>query len=51
MYNIMDDVTPLKAAVEAAWEAVPDELCTKLMLSMPSKLQKVLHSGGAYIDM
>jgi len=41
----------LQAAVDEAWEAVPPEMLTKLMLGMPERLQKVKDLNGDYIDM
>lgn len=41
----------LQAAVDEAWEALPAEMLTKLMLGMPERLRKVKDLNGGYINM
>jgi DDE superfamily endonuclease len=41
----------LKDAVQAAWDAVPETMCSDLMHSMPRRLQRVIAKKGAYIGM
>jgi len=41
----------LQAAVDEAWEAVPDDMLTKLLLGMPQRLEEVTDANGGYIDM
>ena len=50
-YNLQE-LTPLqlRAAVQAAWEAVPTNFLEKLARSMIRRLQKVKASGGDHID-
>jgi hypothetical protein len=39
----------LKAAVQEAWEAVPDSMLHNLMHGMKARMEKVLAEGGGYI--
>lgn len=47
----MHTLAELHAAVDEAWEAVPAEMLTKLMLGMPERLRKVEEGAGDYIGM
>jgi transposase len=47
----MATLQDLKDAVQAAWDALPETMCSDLMHSMPRRLQRVIDKGGAYIGM
>jgi transposase len=44
-------VDELKQAIREVWEEVPDDMLSKLMCSMPSRLQRVVQYNGDYIGM
>jgi transposase len=44
-------VEQLKQAIQEIWEEVPDDMLTRLMCSMPKRLQRVVDKQGHYIGM
>jgi hypothetical protein len=44
-------VDQLKQAILQVWEEVPDCMLSKLMCSMPKRLQRVVDLHGRYIGM
>ena len=46
IWGRMSDVGALEAAVEAAWNTIPEERLESLIRSMPARLQAVIDADG-----
>lgn len=47
----VQSVDQLKEAIQQVWDEVPDYMLSKLMCSMPKRLQRVVDKQGGYIGM